>query len=259
MKFGEMIKAHRPGLVVSPHHDLWMKNNGNPNYSSEAIKFGTAQLRAQAVPRDRSGTYSASSLNSCRRRQQFTFLGMPELPPTARTAAIFQNGTFMHIRYQMAGLTEGWMLAAEVPVGNNDQGLSGTQDGIAYEGSVVELKSTNSHGFNRVMSFGALEGHAFQVGTYVLTTGAKQGVLLYENKDTQDYKEIVLERADLPLDEIEVIAEQLWKKTAGKELADMLPECRVKTGYKYAGCPFRKDCPVVKEWDQAESLANASA
>ena len=258
MKFSELSKYRIDSdLVVSARHEKWLSENSNPVYSEKALDFAVDALEAQAKPRDRRGTISASSLGYCRRKQQFTYIGMPELPPTPKTAGIFQNGTFMHIRWQMAGLTEGWMRDAEVPVGRNDYGLSGTQDGIADDDSVIELKSTNSNGFNRVMTFGPLGGHPFQVGTYVLTTGAEKGVLIYENKDTQDFKEFVLYRDDLPLDEIEVINDKLWEKVAGQELLDMLPECEIKTGYKYAGCPFRNVCPAMKSWKQAEEYADA--
>lgn len=257
MKFGDLAKYKiDTDLVVSHRHEAWLAKNSNPVYSMFALEFGYTQLQLQASPRDRKGTISASSLGACRRRQQFTFIGMPELPPSPKTAQIFQNGTFMHIRWQMAGLTEGWLAEAEVPVGRNDYGLSGTQDGIAYDRSVVELKSTNSNGFNRVMTFGPLGGHPFQVGTYVLTTGAEKGVLIYENKDTQDWKEFVLTRDDLPLDEIEVANDFLWQSIAAKELQEPLDDCLAKTGYKYTGCPFRKDCLKIRTWEEAEEIAD---
>src|SRR5215203_807421 len=148
MRFGELIKQQKPELVVSRRHDAWMKKNGNPEYSPEAIAFATDALTV--APRERRGTVSGSSINSCRRRQIFTFLGWFQLPPSGKTAAIFQNGTMMHIRWQMAGLTEGWLRKAEVPVPHNFLHLSGTMDGLADDGTIVELKSINSNGFRQV-------------------------------------------------------------------------------------------------------------
>lgn len=258
MKFGDLGKYKiDKGLVVSPKHEKWMETNSNPVYSQRALDFGAWALEQQANPRDRRGTISASSLGSCRRRQQFTFLGMPELPPSTKLAGVFQNGTFMHIRWQMAGLTAGWMDNAEVPVGTNPYDLSGTQDGTTTNGEVIELKSTNSNQFNRIMSFGPIEGHTFQVGTYVLVTGAERGVILYENKDTQDYKEFVYDRDELPLQEIKEIAFGVWEKLDAKELAEPLDECEAKTGYRYSGCPFRDNCLKMKSWQQAEEVAGA--
>jgi len=256
VKFSDLAKYKiDTGLVITPRHEKWLETNSNPVYSQEALAFGMKALADQARPRDRRGTISASSLGSCHRRQQFTFIGLPELPPSTKLAGIFQNGTFMHIRWQMAGLTEGWLKKAEVPVGENEYQLSGTQDGIAHDDTVVELKSTNSNGFRNVMSFGPLESHPFQVGTYVLTTGAEKGTILYENKDTQDFKEFVLTREELPIAEIKAITQMVWDYIHNQKLFDVLPDCEMKEGYKYNGCPFRKQCLKIKSWKQAEEMA----
>ena len=105
------------------------------------------------------------------------------------------------------------------------------------------------------MSFGPLAGHPFQVGTYALTTGAEKGVILYENKDTQDYKEFVFTRDELPLKEIEEVTESVWTHIGDKKLFDVLPECEMKEGYRYNGCPFRKQCLKIQTWEQAEEIA----
>lgn len=254
MRFGEIIKRTGQELVISSRHDEWLKANSNPSYSEEALAFATEQL--QQAPRDRRGTISASSLGSCRRRQMFTYLGMPELPPSPRTAQIFHTGTFMHIRWQMAGLTEGWLQWAEVPVGANDLQLSGTQDGVAYEGSVVELKSINSNGFSGVNTFGPKQDHLFQVGTYLYATAKEKGVILYENKDTQDYKEIVVHLDEVLAREIKEISERVWDYISNEELPEPLTECEAKTGWRYNSCPFRGQCLTTRNWAHAEEQAS---
>ena len=131
----------------------------------------------------------------------------------------------------------------------------GTMDGISDKGSVVEIKTANSNSFRRVMQFGPLGGHAEQVGTYVLTSGAERGIMLYENKDTQEFKEIVLEREDLPLAEIAQRAEQIWDSIANRKLAEPLPQV-YESKFPCATCPFRDVCPKIKNWDQAEEIAD---
>lgn len=252
MKFGELLKHNKPGLVISPRHDEWMKCNSNPTYSKDALDFGMAQMAAQAVPRDRSGTFSASSLNTCRRKQQFTFLGMPELMPSSKTAGIFQNGTFMHIRWQMAGLTEGWLWEGEVPLPENSLGLSGTRDGVAYDGSVVELKSINTNGFARVNTFGPKEDHLAQAGTYVAAGGHDKAILIYEDKNTQEYKEFVIPAEELPLKEIETQAWEIQDMTKAEQLYEPLSSCLAKEGYRYTSCPFRDRCLKIREWDDVQ-------
>lgn len=255
MKFSQTMKLTKPDLVVSMRHEQWLGRNSNPEYSLEAIDFGRKALFDQGMPRDRRGTYSASSLNSCVRRQQFTFLGMPEIPPTPKQAGIFQNGTFMHIRWQMAGLTEGWLRQAEVPVPSNSMNLAGTQDGVAHEDSVVELKSINSYGFGSVNTFGVKPDHVQQVGTYMAATGAEKSVVIYEDKNTQEFREFVVTIKDVPVKEIQERADRLWEMTEKKSLAEPLDKCLAGEGFQFTGCPFREVCMTTKSWEHAEEQA----
>ena len=258
MKFSELVKyKHDTDLLISKRHDAWMRENSNPVYSEQALEFAREALAAQARPRDRRGTISSSSLGTCWRKQQFTFLGVPEEPPPPKLAGIFQNGTFMHIRWQMAGLTEGWLQAVEVPVGDNPYRLSGTMDGIAYEDSVVEFKSCNSNAFRQVLSFGPQHGHEYQLGTYLLTSGRNKGVFVYEDKNTQEYTEIVRDIEQLPLDEVAAGASEIWEKIDNQVLAEPLDECLAKSG-KYNTCPFRKVCLPIMEWEDADHAAHES-
>lgn len=259
MKFSDLAKYKTDtGLVVSARYDAWMATNSNPHYNERALNFAAWALEAQSRPRDRKGTISSSSLGSCKRRQQFTYLGMPEISPSPKLAAVFQTGTFMHIRWQMAGLTEGFLDDVEVPVRANQYRLHGTMDGLLEDGSVLELKSANSNSFRRVLSFGPLAGHEFQLGTYLLTTGREKGVFVYEDKDTQEYTEIVRTRDQLPLAEIAVNSAQLWSEIEEENLYEPLDDCMAKTGYRYNGCPFKDNCLKIRGWTEAEDIADQS-
>lgn len=244
-----MIKHTRPQLVVSPRHEEWLRLNSNPVYSPEALEFGRKAMAAQANQRDRTGTFSASSLESCGRRQQFTYLGMPELPPSTKLAGIFQNGTFMHIRWQMAGLTEGWLSEAEVPISENSMKLSGTMDGLLYEDSVLELKSINTNGFNQVQTFGPKVGHIMQVCSYLLATDREKGVIIYEDKNTQEYSEHIVELDEDLIMNVTIRNEWLWQLTGKQELIEPLDKCMAGEGYQYNGCPFRDRCLKIKTWE----------
>ena len=253
MKFGQIIKKSYPDLVISNRYEQWMKENSNPHYSPEALAFGVEQLRLQAHPRDRTGTFSASSVSTCMRKQQFTWLGMPQPEPTAHLGAIFQNGTFMHVRWQMAGLTEGFLTQAEVPVPeDNEMWLSGTMDGIAYDGSVVEFKSINTRGFTEVCAFGPKTAHLGQGATYLLATGREKVIFIYEDKNTQDYKEFVRTRDELPLKEVEERTADLWVSVEEKELYEPKSDCIDKVGYEYSQCPYKDRCLDIHNWEEAQ-------
>jgi hypothetical protein len=235
-------------LVVSRRHDAWLLENDHPVYSERAKAFAAMVFRSK--DRVRKGTFSASSLGECMREQQFTYLGMPKLPPDQKNAMKMHNGSFMHLRWQMAGLSEGWLKDAEVPIGKNPFNLSGTMDGIVDDDSVLELKSINVNGFSRVTAFGPLHPHLFQMATYMLCSRRERGVFIYECKDNQEYQEIQVSRADLPMDEAEHQAGAMWASVDQQMLFEPLEKCIDKTGWKYNSCPFRDRCLVIHEWGE---------
>ena len=249
MKFSQTVQHTRTDLVVSRRHDAWLADNDHPRYSREALDFAAAQL-ARSSDRVRQGTVSASSLGSCPRYQQFVFLGMPKLAKSPKSTLSCHNGVMMHLRWQMAGLTEGWLTKAEVPIRDDHYGLVGTMDGIAYDESVVELKSISSHGFSSIMTFGPKHEHLFQMGTYLLSTGREKGVFIYENKDNQEYTEIVVHRDELPMDDIVDTARDLWVNLLTRTLYEPLGKCIDKEGWQYQYCPFRDRCLGIRDWDE---------
>lgn len=249
MRFGQLITHTQPDLVISSRYDQWMKANANPRYSPSALAFFHSQITA--LPRNRAGTISSSSMASCSRKQMFTFLGMPELPPTPKLAAIFQNGQFMHLRWQMAGLTEGFLTKAEVSVPANRFNLSGTIDAIACDGSITEFKSINSNGFREVQTFGPKQAHQYQLATYMLSTSVEVGRFIYENKDTQEYVEIPFTVSEEMSAEIELRADGLWDMVAERNLPEPLSKCIDREGYEYQGCPFRDRCLGIQNWKGA--------
>jgi hypothetical protein len=250
VRFSETIKHTGPDLIVSQRHEAWMQDADNHRYSMRAMEFAYAQLNK--ADRERKGTISASSLGECKRYQQFTFIGMPRLKPDAKNMAKMQNGSFMHLRWQMEGLTEGWLRHAEVAVKSDAYHLMGTMDGVLYDSSILELKSINSNGFSRVSTFGPLVPHLYQMATYMLCSGEDKGVFIYENKDTQEYTEIVVGPDDLPMTEMVNRAEEMWQSTQIEELSEPLSDCMDQKGWKYNSCPYRDRCLTVYDWESVK-------
>jgi hypothetical protein len=248
MRFSETMKLTAPDLVVSKRHDEWLATNDHPKYSMRALEFSYTQLAK--TDRVRKGTLSASSLGECPRYQQFVFLGMPKLPMDAKNAMKVQNGSMMHLRWQMSGLTAGWLEEAEVALERNEHGLSGTMDGLLYEGSILELKSINVNGFSRVTTFGPMHEHLFQMATYMLVTERDKGVFIYECKDNQEVKELVVRAEDLPLMQADLKAQSLWAKIEKRELEEPLDKCIDRTGWVYKSCPFRDRCLSIHRWEE---------
>ena len=248
MKFGDTVKLARPDLVISKRHDAWLRSNDHPVYSKRALAF--AQQELSKVDRVRKGTVSASALGACARASEFVYLGMPKMVESQTSAAKMANGSMVHLRWQMGGLTEGWLSKAEVPIPTNELGLSGTMDGVAFDGSVVEIKSINARGFAAVLSFGPKHEHDYQLATYLRATGRELGRFIYENKDTQEYREIVRTADELPMRQVELAASDMWGHINSQTLHEPLNDCLDKKGWRYDYCPFRDRCLKIHEWSE---------
>lgn len=255
MRFGDLVKQEkRNALPISARHDKWLEENSNAVYSPEAKQFLVEQIGKP--DRRRKGTISASSVYGCKRKQQFTWLGLYEDAPSPRTANIFHNGTMTHLRWQMAGLTEGWLTVAEVPIGENPMSLSGTMDGIDFLGRVVEIKSAHHDNYLKVVSFGPITGHLHQMAGYMLATGRTEGVFLYEDKNTQEYVEVPVTRDEVPLSETEARVAELWGSVEGQHLYEPMSKCIDREGMMYRLCPFKSRCLQIMTWSEAEEAAN---
>ena len=237
------MTKHTPDLVT-PLHEAWLKTNPDLSYTEEALLFLEQQIRKRG--RNREGSFSASSLGSCQRQQQFTFLGMPRTPLRPRQIQVAHNGTWMHLRWQMAGISAGWLSCAEIPIPENDWDLMGTMDGILATGQGLELKSCNSHAFSGVKTFGLKDEHNLQVHTYMLASGIDVFSVIYENKDTQDWYEIVVEQDPKIMQHVKDLTEKQWERAYNKELAPMLKTCEEGIGWQWDWCSYREICPRAR-------------
>ena len=226
MKFGQMMEVHHSGLYVTPRHEEWLASNPNPKYSQEALSFAQEAL-AGAVDRDRTRSFSASAGGSCGRAEQFAYMGLPQKPTSAHLANIFHTGNFIHLKWQMAGLTAGWLREAEPFYVHAGLPLKGSLDGLLEaKGGGLEVKSINSNGFRTVLQYGPKKLHLAQIDRYfVLNPGLTWFSMIYENKDTGDYKEVVVEREDERVEKARERIIELADKTHAKQYFEVLDKC----------------------------------
>lgn len=257
MKLTQLLEAHKNELTITPRHEAWLAANPNASYSDEAKQFLAAELGKPQ--RDRTKSFSASGAGSCMRARQFQFLGLPQRPYRTSLIQVFHNGTYVHLRWQAAGLSEGWLKAAEVPLDSPEFMLKGTMDGLTYKDQGLEIKSINSNGFRNVMAHGPKRAHLYQITSYILAGGPKDWVVLYEDKDTNEYKEFNFTPDDKLQYAVRHEQELLVEKTQDNYLVDLKDECWAKQGTEYLQCPFRDICPLMKNWKQAEEQGCASS
>lgn len=252
MGLNNLIKATKRELLVTPLHEAWLMANSNVELDDDIARWVARELIAKQ--RNRTQTWSSSSLGSCQRKHIYQYLGAPlERGVTSELSAIFQHGTWTHLKWQASGYMAGWLAQTEVFCSMPEFGFTGTIDGILTDGSGWELKSINNRGFTFVLRDGPKHEHLKQIHGYMLATGIRVWSLMYENKDTQDYKEFVVHFDDAIAMEVELELQALNTAVVTQTLPPMLPGCIAKTSAQYRSCPFQKQCEESR-WPNRNTL-----
>lgn len=258
MRLSKLIASIKSELPVTPRHEAWLAENPNADYTEQAKAFLATEIGKPQ--RDRSQAFSASGATLCHRRRLFSYLGVPEGTRfSSRTIQIFHNGTFMHLRWQLAGISAGWLAQPEAFAHHDELRVKGSLDGILDTGQGLELKSINSNGFNWISTAEQPKAqHLGQVGTYfVMLPEIEAFSVIYENKDTQDYKEFLITREKGTVTSARIELEVLNEHVDQRSLPEVKDGCWAKQGSEYMQCPFREICPTIGSWEQAEELAAA--
>ncbi len=181
----------------------------------------------------------------------FRAIGLEEKKEVdSRLSTIFATGNMMHLKWQMAGLTEGWLSEAEVVADRDDLSFGGTLDGINWDGSGLEYKSINDRGYNMVTSAGEpKQMHIDQVhGYFILRDDIDRFSVIYENKNTGDWREFLVRRDDKKVDEITKELLIINEHISGEKLPPVLRKCQERDGAEYRNCPFKDECLGMKKW-----------
>lgn len=199
---------------------------------------------------DRSGRFGASSRGTCPRAQIFSFLGMP----ATRTIGVdqqnlFNDGKWRHLRWQMMAMQAGALTHAEWPVNLPKYRVKASIDGLnTNEKFGFELKGDRR--WARVLD-GVPEAHILQVHTYLLAMGWDTFVYMVENKETQEFREVIVHRDEAVIREVRQELQELNEYVEYNRLPPILPACAAKEG-PYRSCPYAQQC--IK---QHESRGNA--
>ena len=124
----------------------------------------------------------------CLRHLYYSYFGLKQ-EVDAKTYRIFDNGHSVHNRLQSYLEGIGILVEKEHRVWNGEYRICGRCDGIVKlngKCGVLEIKSINSKGFNSSLP---KHEHVVQTMMYIHLLGLRGGVILYENKDTQELTE----------------------------------------------------------------------
>lgn len=236
----------QPGLVT-PSLDRWLLSNDGIPMSPELAERFVGLMSAPSP--DRSGVFHPSSAHLCRRRQQFSFLGVEGIHHfDSSLQNKFNNGQWVHLRWQAMLMTAGILDDIEVVVEVKGLKLRGSMDGIGSS------ESRGKFGFE-LKGWSALvdepkPAHIEQIHAYMFASGLDLFSLVYEHKSSQDWREFVVERDQEIIDRIEATLWELNEFTDRQELIPPLKECRRERGDTFKRCPYRNMCLEVSEWGE---------
>lgn len=237
-------------LLITPLYDEYLINNPEITANPDVLERVMKQLLTP--PRDRRRSFSASAAGTCLRRQELTFLGVKKNPmKDPRGARIFQNGTFVHLRWQVGLLSAKIIDGIEVTVTNRTGLWRATLDGIGVgqRGRWNKEKYSWEHKGRMSFAFGWQEKKNTpdaktrkQVATQQYLTGYDVSTVTNENKDTQEHGEFLIEYDEAEVGEARKEYRELVLAVEKQRLHPMLPECiKRNSSGEYYKCPFGTD------------------
>ena len=254
----DLVRSAEAGdnLMVTGPHSEWLEMLEHEQRPSARAMAYVIRILLGDFKHERSGRFSPSSMGECARRLVFGYAGAPQLPPDIDNQEMMDHGTAAHLKWQIEGLTMGYMEDVEVWVDDPDLLVGGSMDAELHDGSIFELKTAGPFVYNKIV----LDQRApkwenlMQLNTYFMLSGATWGSAVYEDRGSGQFHEFRVE-ADGKI-EREVLRRLRSYKSyvEADELPPLLPDCEVRVGSVYRRCPFRKICHQVGSVSAAAEL-----
>jgi hypothetical protein len=235
-------------LIVSPRLDRWLLDHPEGIVVTAEYQPLLARLTSDNSNAQRTARFGSSNRGTCLRQQVFRFLGMPGLASAdSALQNLFNDGTWRHIRHQVMGMIGGWFTDVEVKAQLPQYNLGTSLDGEnSAEGWGFELKGTSN--FGRIVEYDIPHGHLLQMHTAMMARNLDRMVYLAEDKRSQQWKEIIIQRDPLLIREVKDELNRASDAIEDQRLPEVLPACKIHKGSEYQGCPFRRYCPSQQAW-----------
>lgn len=247
MSLTKQLKALKTDKIVTPLQEAYLSRKGEVEVSQAIADFVVSEL--QSKQRDRGATFSASARGTCPRSQVLAFERFPGKKNfTSDTNGIFIHGTWTHLKWQAMGFDAGWLAQAEVPCRLDEYNITGTIDGLLYNGAGWEFKSINSRGYRELAESGPKHQHLLQAHTYMLATGIKMWSVMYENKDDQQWTEFMVPFNEEIANEVITELEMVNHSISNRSLPPVLPLCAEGQGWTFKQCAFKGNCPTLSRY-----------
>lgn len=270
---------------VLPRHLAWMRlPESKRHWTPEALAYA-AQVMSGEFQHERKARFSPSGLGSaCQREVLFSFGGAPKQPFPLSNQEKMDSGAFDHLRWQMEGMSAGYMKLGEVWVFNEGMRMGGSADGLLDDGSLFELKNTGGHLFDCAKELlkpkanrrqlgpmnyflGMHHKHKLQMEAYwecdrlsAVEEGRERiftdyGSLVYQDTGTKGIIEFRIKSNPHRLTELHTLLESLHGWVDIDQLPDMLEGCLKSIGVGAAPdvkeltvfqrCAYREYCPTA--------------
>lgn len=237
----------------------------NKNSLTEIINHYLANEKEGRSPEQGIGKFYPSSVGKCDRAIVYQMLGYPQKNKDPKSYMILENGTYFHDRIEKTFRESGILVASELPLKDERLHISGRLDlivwnflqledgeniielktsektiytGAAKDLIIVELKSISANGFDRLGN-SPKDEHKDQLTLYMELTGIHNGIVFYENKNTQECAEYLVKydpvRAGRIIRKIEKCVECFEKK-------ELPPKEYEKHDFQCQYCDYREIC-----------------
>lgn len=242
MSLKNAVRMARLNSRITPKLQSWLTKHPEGVKVTDPAIMKKVEDILMGVSKSRAGAFHPSQLYQCPRAQVYGYYDVPtvrEFNPQLQN--IFNDGHFRHLRWQITLLEAGILTDVEVPVYDPINRIEGSMDGVnSKENWMFELKGTSQ--FRQVQQRGALPAHIKQVHAYLFVSGIPEAIILYEDKSTQQWHEITVQRDETIIGEIKGILEELNYSVDNDTLPERYEDCENQTGATYNSCQYASVC-----------------
>lgn len=230
--------------IITPVVNRYLATHDEIVYDPEILEQIPTMLNGSGA---RDGRWGAASAGSCPRAQMFTYLGLPGIGADVGLKKIYDDGRWRHIRLQLLLHQSAVVDDVEFCVRRQSHRIRVSVDGTGvvdrrhpnrlYRGRRfgVEIKGINDYGFRNFTE--PSQRYRDQVARYLLVTGWEIFIFLFENKNNQQWLEMVITRDDVDIEgqrqELQVLNGYLENHI----LPPMLKRCTKGMG-EFRTCPY---------------------
>jgi len=255
------IQTHQQQKVYDTLNELYRL----PPAEGPEIEF-ESNLFTRGTGQDRSGLHTSAIIagdkHYCVREQVLSLLYKPrdmnkhfELS----TLRIFEEGNYIHRKWQRLFLRGELCEPINLDQTQNNEYymLSFSPDAFIWIGGkkcIVEIKSMNEHIYKRTLNHSSAEN---QLLMYMFLSNTRHGIVLMENKNTQEFK-VTLH--DLVKEEERIAPfiqrlEDVRGCYESKTMPEKREDCKTKLSRRCLDCPMSDACWATPKERQAMRLA----